>query len=46
MLGAAEIIEEKIKPVQFVLPLADTLDIAFVSEIIAKYSVAGETYPQ
>ena len=40
MLGAALIIEEKIKPVQFVLPLADTLDRAFVSQIIAKYPVA------
>jgi lipid-A-disaccharide synthase len=40
MLGAALIIEEKIKHVQFVLPLADTLDRAFVSQIIAKYPVA------
>ena len=40
MLGAAEIIKEKIKSVQFVLPLADTLDVAFVSQIIAEYPVA------
>ena len=39
MLGAAEIIEREIKPVQFVLPLADTLDDAFVSQIIARYPV-------
>jgi lipid-A-disaccharide synthase len=45
MLGAAQIIEEKIKPVQFVLPLADTLDIAFVSQIIAKYPVAVRLIP-
>ena len=45
MLGAAAIIKEKIKPVQFVLPLADTLDIAFVSQIIAKYAVAVRLIP-
>ena len=45
MLGAAEIIEKKIKDVQFVLPLADTLDIAFVSQIIAKHSVAVRLIP-
>ncbi|MGZ6275438.1 MAG: lipid-A-disaccharide synthase [Syntrophales bacterium] len=45
MLGAAEIIQEKIKSVQFVLPLADTLDIAFVSQIIAKYPVAVRLIP-
>ena len=45
MLGAAEIIEKKIKDVQFVLPLADTLDIAFVSQIIAKYPVAVRLIP-
>ena len=45
MLGAAAIIKEKIKPVQFVLPLADTLDIAFVSGIIAKYPVAVRLIP-
>ena len=37
MLKAAEIIEKKIAPVQFVLPLADTLDVAFVSHIIEHY---------
>jgi lipid-A-disaccharide synthase len=45
MLGAAEIIKEKIKPVQFVLPLADTLDMAFVSQLIAKYPVAVRLIP-
>ena len=45
MLGAAEIIEKQIKDVQFVLPLADTLDIAFVSQIIAKHSVAVRLIP-
>ncbi|HUH67050.1 MAG TPA: lipid-A-disaccharide synthase [Syntrophales bacterium] len=45
MLGAAEIIQERIKPVQFVLPLADTLDIAFISQIIAKYPVAVRLIP-
>lgn len=45
MLGAAEIIQEKIKSVQFVLPLADTLDIAFVSQMIAKYPVAVRLIP-
>jgi lipid-A-disaccharide synthase len=45
MLGAAQIIEEEIKPVQFVLPLADTLDMAFVSQIIAKYPVAVRLIP-
>ena len=45
MLGAAEIIEKKIKDVQFVLPLAATLDIAFVSQLIAKYSVPVRVIP-
>ncbi|MGC9976124.1 MAG: lipid-A-disaccharide synthase, partial [Syntrophales bacterium] len=45
MLGAAEIINEEIKPVQFVLPLADTLDISFVSQVIARYSVAVKLIP-
>jgi lipid-A-disaccharide synthase len=45
MLGAAEIIERKIGPVQFVLPLAATLDIAFVSQIIARHSVPVRLIP-
>jgi lipid-A-disaccharide synthase len=45
MLGAAEIIEKKIRPVQFVLPLAATLDIAFVSQIIARHSVPVRLIP-
>ncbi len=45
MLGAAEIIDKKIKDVQFVLPLADTLDNAFVSQIIEKHSVAVRLIP-
>lgn len=42
MLKAANIIEKKLKPVQFVLPIADTLDIAFVSQIISQYSIKVE----
>ena len=34
MLKAAEIIGKSVSPVQFVLPLADTLDINFISDII------------
>jgi len=45
MLGAAEIVNEKFKDVQFVLPLADTLDISFVSQIIARYSVTVKIIP-
>lgn len=49
MLMAAKIIEEKLNPVQYVLPLADTLDSDFVSHIIAQHPVKvriirGETY--
>jgi len=39
MLRTAAIIKKKLEPVQFVLPLADTLDIAFVSQIISQYSI-------
>jgi lipid-A-disaccharide synthase len=42
MLRAAEIIEKKLKHVQFVLPLADTLDITFVSQIISQYPIKVE----
>jgi len=42
MLKAAEIIEKKLKHVQFVLPLADTLDIAFVSQMISQYPIKVE----
>ncbi len=42
MLRAAEIIEKKLRHVQFVLPLADTLDIAFVSQIISHYPIKVE----
>ena len=42
MLGAAEIIEKKLKPVQFVLPLADTLNITFVSQMISQYPIKVE----
>ena len=45
MLGAAEIIEKKNRPVQFVLPLAATLDMAFVSQIIARHSVPVRLIP-
>jgi lipid-A-disaccharide synthase len=49
MLLAAGKIKEKIKTVQYVLPLADTLDSDFVAHIIAQQPVAvkiipGETY--
>jgi len=49
MLMAAKIIEEKLKPIQYVLPLADTLDSAYVSNIIAQHPVKvriirGDTY--
>jgi len=39
MLKAAEIIKEELSPVQFILPLADTLDINFITDIINKYPV-------
>ncbi|HYA14657.1 MAG TPA: lipid-A-disaccharide synthase [Syntrophales bacterium] len=42
MLRAAEIIEKKLRPVQFVLPLADTLDFAFISQIISQYPIRVE----
>jgi lipid-A-disaccharide synthase len=42
MLRAAEIIEKKLKPVQFVLPLADTLNITFVSQMISQYPIKVE----
>jgi lipid-A-disaccharide synthase len=49
MLMAAKRIEEKLNPIQYVLPLADTLDSAYVSHIIAQHPVRvrivrGETY--
>ena len=49
MLKAAEIIEKKIHTVQFVLPIADTLDNTFVTRIIEQYPVTvsvirGEVY--
>jgi lipid-A-disaccharide synthase len=45
MLGAASIIERQISSVQFVLPLADTLDKTFVSKILAKYPVEVRIIP-
>ncbi len=45
MLKAAEIVKEKIGPVQFVLPLADTLDISFVSQMIARHSITVKLIP-
>jgi lipid-A-disaccharide synthase len=49
MLKAAEIIENKLHPVQFVLPLADTLDMSLVVQITKQYPVTvriitGEIY--
>jgi len=37
MLGAADILKKKIPKSQFILPLADTLDSNFLSEIIRHY---------
>ncbi|MDO9527910.1 MAG: lipid-A-disaccharide synthase [Syntrophales bacterium] len=45
MLKAAEILEDQITPIQFVLPLADTLNIDFVLKIIDKYSVNVKVIP-
>ncbi len=39
MIKAAEIIDKKIQPVQFVIPLVETLDSSFVSNIIKQYPV-------
>jgi lipid-A-disaccharide synthase len=39
MIKAAEIIEKKIKPVQFIIPLVETLDITLVSNIIRQFPV-------
>ncbi len=39
MLKAAKILEDKVASIQFVLPLADTLNVDFVLRIIDKYSV-------
>jgi lipid-A-disaccharide synthase len=49
MLKAAVKIEDKFKAVQYVLPVADTLDSDFVSNIIAQHPIKvkiirGETY--
>jgi lipid-A-disaccharide synthase len=45
MLMAAEIIEKKLSSVQFVLPLADTLETHFVSNIIRKYPIKVKVIP-
>lgn len=39
MIKAAEIIEKKIQPVQFIIPLVETLDITLVSNIIRQFPV-------
>ena len=39
MIKAAEIIEKKIQPVQFIIPLVETLDISLVSNIIRQFPV-------
>jgi lipid-A-disaccharide synthase len=49
MLRAAEILAQRIPDIQFVLPLADTLEEKIVAEIISRFSVkvniiAGHTY--
>jgi len=45
MLMAAEIIENKLSSVQFVLPLADTLETHFVSNIIRQYPIKVKVIP-
>jgi lipid-A-disaccharide synthase len=45
MLMAAEIIEKKLNSVQFVLPLADTLETHFVSNIIRQYPIKVKVIP-
>ena len=45
MLMAAEIIEKKLSSVQFVLPLADTLETHFVSNIIRQYPIKVKVIP-
>jgi lipid-A-disaccharide synthase len=45
MLMAAEIIEKKLSSVQFVLPLADTLETHFVSNIIRQYPTKVKVIP-
>ena len=49
MLRAAEILSQKIKPVQFVLPLADTLEKKTVDDLVSGFAVkvkviSGQTY--
>jgi Lipid A disaccharide synthetase len=39
MLKAAEILSGKLAPIQFVLPLADTIEVDFVTKIIDRYPV-------
>ncbi len=39
MLEAAEILSGKLAPIQFVLPLADTIEVDFVTKIIDRYPV-------
>lgn len=39
MLEAAEILSGKLAPIQFVLPLADTIEVDFVTRIIDRYPV-------
>ncbi len=39
MLKAAEILSRKLAPIQFVLPLADTIEADFVTKIIDRYPV-------
>ena len=45
MLMAAEIIEKKLSSVQFVLPLADTLETQFVANIIRQYPIKVKVIP-
>jgi lipid-A-disaccharide synthase len=45
MLGACRILTEKISPLQFILPLAGTLDPAFVRDILRQFPVLVNVIP-
>jgi lipid-A-disaccharide synthase len=45
MLGACRILTEKLSPLQFVLPLAGTLDPAFVRDILRQFPVKVNVIP-
>lgn len=45
MLGACRILTEKISPLQFILPIAGTLDPAFVRDILQQFPVLVNVIP-